>query len=640
MKITPRLLQIFGKGVFLLGMAWAIEVWRIDMKALLYGDTFPRLVRDLRENPGKWASRLVFLLGPWVCLWMVEILNENDVFEDLAAWQVLMNLVWYYSLFVALRLLLGRNRRAAALSTVLAFVFGLVNHYVLRFRGRILFPADITGWRTAANVAEGFDYSLDQYIIQAAVLLVAYLFLVFVCVPQKKRAKIKLPAALVLWAVILGYGYAFFCTGMLPALGIFTQQWVTQRNGFLLNFTIALRYSSVEEPEDYSEETVLELMEEYPGLEGDPSKQPTNLIVIMNESFGDFSIFDRFESSEDPTPFLHSLEENTIKGWMYSSVTGGGTATVEFEYLTGFTSLFQPPHTVAYQLYVEEGMPSLAALAGNIGYDTTAFHPYKSSGWNRVLAYQYLDFDKQMYEEDVIDPYYIRHYVSDKSDYEMIYRSTEEEDTSFFFNVTMQNHSGYAQGWNNLERTIELPENLNNADHSAQQFFCLMEESDKALEELITYYSQCDEPTMIVFFGDHQPPLTNAFYEQLYGKKLSERTTQEVMQQYAVPFFIWANYDIEERQDVVISPNYLGVLTAQVAGLPMTGFMNFLSQMYEDLPAITPVGFVTDDGQFLSEEELSEEDQEWLRQYEILNYCGMVDLFDEARPMFCTQENE
>ncbi len=610
------------------------------MKALLYGDTFPRLVQDMKTFPGKWASRLVFLLGPWACLWMVEILNENDVFEDLAAWQVLMNLVWYYSLFVALRLLLGRNRRSAALGTVLAFLFGLVNHYVLRFRGRILFPADITGWRTAANVAEGFDYSLDEHMIQAGVLLVAYLFLVFVCVPQKKRAKIKLPAALVLWAVILGYGYAFFCTGMLPALGIFTQQWVTQRNGFLLNFTIALRYSSVDEPEDYSEEAVLELMKEYPGLEGDPSKQPTNLIVIMNESFGDFSIFDSFEASKDPTPFLHSLEENTVKGWMYSSVTGGGTATIEFEYLTGFTSLFQPPHTVAYQLYVEEGMPSLAALAGNVGYDTTAFHPYKASGWNRVLAYEYLDFDKQMYEEDVIDPYFIRHYISDKSDYEMIYRSTEGEDTTFFFNVTMQNHSGYAQGWNNLERTIELPDDLNNADRSAQQFFCLMEESDKALEELITYYSQCDEPTMIVFFGDHQPPLTNAFYEQLYGKKFSQRTTQEVMQQYAVPFFIWANYDIEERQDVIISPNYLGVLTAQVAGLPMTGFMNFLSQMYEDLPAITPVGFVTADGEFLAEEELDEEAQEWLRQYEILNYCGMVDLFEEARPMFCTQESE
>lgn len=610
------------------------------MKALLYQDTFPRLVRDVRENPGKWASRLVFLLGPWACLWMVELLNENDVFEDLAAWQVLMNLVWYYALFIVLRLLLGRNRRSAALAASLAFVFGLVNHYVLRFRGRILFPADITGWRTAANVAEGFDYSIDSYIMQAAVLLVAYLFLVWTCVPQKKRAKLPLPGAIVLWAVVLGYCYAFFFTGMLPALGIYTQQWVTQRNGFLLNFTIALRYSSVDAPEDYSEEAVLELMEEYPGLAGDEDKQPVNLIMIMNESFGDFSIFDSFESSEDPTPFLHSLEENTIKGWMYSSVTGGGTATVEFEYLTGFTSLFQPPHTVAYQLYVEEGMPSLAALAGAQGYDTTAFHPYKSSGWNRVLAYQYLDFDKQMYEEDVVDPHYIRHYVSDHSDYEMITRSTEEEDTTFFFNVTMQNHSGYAQGWNNLEKTIDLPGNLKNADHTAQQFFCLMRESDKALEELIQYYSSCEEPTMIVFFGDHQPPLTNAFYEQLYGKKLSERSTEEVMQQYAVPFFIWANYDIEEQQDVVISPNYLGVLTAQVAGLPLTGYMNFLSQMYEDLPVITPVGFVTSDGEFLSEEELSEEDQEWLRQYEILNYCGMVDLFDEARPMFCVSEEE
>ena len=75
-------------------------------------DILRRRARELWESPEKWASRLVFLLGPWVCLWMVEILNENDVFEDLAAWQVLMNMVFYYSIFLALRLILGRNRRA------------------------------------------------------------------------------------------------------------------------------------------------------------------------------------------------------------------------------------------------------------------------------------------------------------------------------------------------------------------------------------------------------------------------------------------------------------------------------------------------------------------------------------------------
>lgn len=608
------------------------------LRSLLYRDTFPRLAADLREQPGKWLSRLVFLLGPWASFWMVEILNENDVFSDLYAWQVLMNLIWYYIWFVVCRLALGRRRRAAALAAAVCFLVGLVNHYVLRFRGRILFPADLTAWRTAANVADAFDFSIDLEMQQALILLAAYLAMVFFCVPQKRRDKMPKPLGAGLILFILGYNFAFFCTGALPALGIYTQQWVTQANGFLLNFTVAMRYSSVDKPEDYSHDKVLELMEEYPAVEGDGSvTQPVNIIAIMNESFADMTIFENLAVSDDPTPFLHSLEENTVKGWMYSPVTGGGTASVEFEYLTGFATIFQPPHTVAYQLYTEEGMPSLAALAGSQGYESTAFHPYQSSGWNRPIVYSNMRFDHQMYQEDVEDPYLIRHYISDQSDYEKLYEVTDGEqgDKTFIFNVTMQNHSSYAQGWNNLEKTITLPDVQKAADTTAEQYLSLIRASDDALRDLIEHYSQSEEPTMVVFFGDHQPPLKNAFYEQLYGKKLSERTTEEVMQQYATPFFIWTNYDIEERQDVVISPNFLGVLTAQMAGLPLTGYMNFLSQLYEVLPVITPVGLISAQGEFLTEEELNEEQQEWLLTYETLNYCGMVDLFDEARPMYC-----
>lgn len=608
------------------------------MKALLYRDTFPRLVADMKGQPWKWLSRLVFLLGPWAAFWMVEILNQNDVFSDLQAWQVLMNLVWYYILFLVCRLVLGRRRRAAALAICLSFLIGLVNHYVLRFRGRILFPADVASWKTAANVADAFDFSIDVYMEQAAVLLVAYLFLVWMCQPQPKRDRLPLPVGIVAWVFCIGYSFAFFFTGMLPALGIYTQQWVTQANGFLLNFTVALRYSSVDKPDDYSHDLVLKLMDEYPSVEGDPDRtEPINIIVVMNESFSDLTIFDKLEVSQDPTPFLHSLSENTIKGWMYSPVTGGGTASVEFEYLTGFATIFQPPHTVAYQLYTKEGMPSLASLLGVNGYESTAFHPYKSSGWNRPIVYNNMRFDNQLYQEDVDNAYLIRNYISDQSDYETIFQITDAEqgDPQFIFNVTMQNHSSYAQGWNNLEKTVTVFDELRQADYSSEQYLSLVLESDQALEQLVAHYEQSSEPTMIVFFGDHQPPLKNAFYEVLYGKPLSERTTEEVMQQYQVPFFIWTNYDIEEQEGVVISPNYLGVLTAQMAGMPLTGFMNFLSQLYEEMPAITPVGIVTADGEYLEREKLNEEQQQWLETYETLNYCGMVDLFDEARPMFC-----
>ena len=591
---------------------------------------------DLHQRPGQWASRLVLLLGPWASFWMVELLNQNDVFGDLYAWQVLMNMIWYYLIYIVCRLITGQNRRGAALAAVLTFTFGMVNHYVLRFRGRILFPADVAGWKTAANVAKGFDFSFDHYMVEASILFVTYLFLVLVCPRHKGRDRLGAGDHIILWTVTLGYTAAFFFTPMLPALGIYTQQWVTQRNGFLLNFTTALRYSSVDKPDDYSKDKVLELAEQFPALEADPEvRRPTNIVVVMNESFADFSIFDRFQPSEDPMPFIHSMEENTIKGWMYSPVTGGGTASVEFEYLTGFSTIFQPPHTVAYQLYVKKNMPSLAALAGSEGYATTAYHPYKASGWNRVLAYDYLDFDRQLFDEDTIDPEYVRRYISDLSDYRMIFRSTEEEASTFFFTITMQNHSGYAQGWKNLEKVIDLPTESYRADPNAEQYFDLVRESDKAVEELIHYYENSDEPTIVVFFGDHQPPLKNAFYEELYGKPLDQRTTEERMMQYAVPFFLWANYDIEEREDVLLSPNYLGVLTAEVAGLPMTGYMNFLNQLYEVLPVITPVGIIDKDGAYHKRDELDEVQQEWLENYETLNYCGMVKLFDEARPMFC-----
>lgn len=605
-----------------------------------FATTADRLSLSFQRHSAQWASRLVFLLGPWVCFWMVELLNKNDIFKDLEAWQVMMNLIWYYLLFLTCRLLLGRKRSAAVLGAVLSFLVGLLNHYILRFRGRILFPADVAGWRTAANVASGFDYSVDWYITQAAILLVCYLFLVLVCQPQRKRAKLSPRAALVAWAVVIGYTYAFFCTGMLPAMEIYTQQWVTQRNGFLLNFTVALRYSSVERPKGYSKQAVLDLMEQYPAVEGDSAlTRPVNIIAIMNESLADFSIFDRFESETDPLPFLHGLKDkdNTIRGWMYSPVTGGGTASVEFEYLTGFSTLFQPPHTVAYQLYMRKNMPSLAGLAGTQGYDTTAFHPYDRSGWNRVLAYQCLSFRNQLYREDVVEPMMIRNYISDTSDYETIFRNTSGA-PAFFFNVTMQNHSGYSQGWNNLTHSVTIAGNLKSKDLTAPQYFALSAASDDALEQLLAHYAQVEEPTLILVFGDHQPPLKNAFYEELYGKPLDERTTREVMQQYAVPFFFWANYDLPEGENVVISPNYLGVMTAKLAGLPMTGFMNFLSQLYETLPVITPVGLITGEGEYVKKDELDDGQKALLRDYEVLNYCGMLDLFDEARPMFCFHE--
>ena len=580
------------------------------------------------------AARAAFLLGPWLSYIMVEVLNNNNPFTAHSTEQDLLNLIWYYLIFWLFRMILGRKVLAGGVSAVVCFLFGLANHYVLSFRGRIIFPCDLLTLDTAAVVAKSYDYTPDRQIWIALAVLGGYLLLLLLAhIVYHPKGRQRLGRKL-LWGSIAGmviYLFAFFFTPLLPTIGIYTQQWRTQQNGFLLNFTTAIRYSFVSEPDGYDADKVAQTARSYRSQSvTDAGELPENLIFIMNESFSDLTAaFPNLELSEDPLAFYHSLTENTVKGTMISPVTGGGTANVEFEYLTGDSLAFLPSSTVAYQLYLYDGCPSLVSQAKDLGYHTIAFHPYLSSGWNRTSVYPWLGFDEVHFQEDVQDPQYIRNYVSDLSDYEQLFRWTEEgAGPTMIFNVTMQNHSGYSQGWNNLSGDVTVTGGAKPSSITTQ-YFSLMKESDQAIQALVEHYSQVDEKTLIVFFGDHQPPLGNTFFETLYGKKLDERDPEEVQQAYETPFFIWANYDIPEQDDLRISSNYLGVLAAEVAGLPLTGYQQLLSRLMDVLPVAGTAGYLTADGQVTQEaEELPGYVQSLYREYELAAYNH---LFDEKR---------
>ena len=577
------------------------------------------------------AARAAFLLGPWLSYIMVEVLNNNNPFTAHSTEQDLLNLIWYYLIFWLFRMILGRKVLAGGVSAVVCFLFGLANHYVLSFRGRIIFPCDLLTLDTAAVVAKSYDYTPDKQIWIALAVLGGYLLLLLLAhIVYHPKGRQRLGRKL-LWGSIAGmviYLFAFFFTPLLPTIGIYTQQWRTQQNGFLLNFTTAIRYSFVSEPDGYDADKVAQTARSYRSQSvTDAGELPENLIFIMNESFSDLTAaFPNLELSEDPLAFYHSLTENTVKGTMISPVTGGGTANVEFEYLTGDSLAFLPSSTVAYQLYLYDGCPSLVSQAKDLGYHTIAFHPYLSSGWNRTSVYPWLGFDEVHFQEDVQDPQYIRNYVSDLSDYEQLFRWTEENDgPTMIFNVTMQNHSGYSQGWNNLSGDVTVTGGAKPSSITTQ-YFSLMKESDQAIQALVEHYSQVEEKTLIVFFGDHQPPLGNTFFETLYGKKLDERDPEEVQQAYETPFFIWANYDITEQDDLRISSNYLGVLAAEVAGLPLTGYQQLLSRLMDVLPVAGTAGYLTADGQVTQEaEELPGYVQSLYREYELAAYNHLFD---------------
>ena len=156
----------------------------------------------------------------------------------------------------------------------------------------------------------------------------------------------------------------------------------------------------------------------------------------------------------------------------------------------------------------------------------------------------------------------------------------------------MQNHSPYTKEY---ENSIEL---LEYTDSQVEQYMSLIHESDRALQKLIEDLEKSDEPTVVVFFGDHLPTLSEDFYEYVFGKTDEEMTFEENQNYYLTPFLIWANYDIEEQQDVVTSSNYLGAMTLETAGVELTKYQQYLLDLREKVPAFSGTAYYGHDGRF------------------------------------------
>ena len=427
--------------------------------------------------------------------------------------------------------------------------------------------------------------------------------------------------------------------------------WTTRGNGLFLNFSVCLKYMRVERPESYSEEALAALAGSTPS---DPAAvpaagedgmiRPVNVIVIMNESLSDLSVLPGVESNTDAMPFLRSLTENTIKGYAYSSVFGGTTANSEYEFLTGNTTAFLPAGTVPYQMYVSSGDPTLVGQMAALGYRTVAAHPYRSSGWSRPSVYRDFGFDEVYFEGDFQDREYMRGdektgYVTDQCDYENLIRWYEEKEAGeplFLFNVTMQNHSAYQMAWTDLPREVWLTGALEGRFNTVNQYLSLVYQSDQAFEYLLDYFSQVEEPTLILLFGDHQPQVATNFYTDVLGTAPDTALAQK---KQMVPFVLWANYDIPEAQGVELSLNYLSALLMDTANLPMTGYQKYLARLWKAAPVINTVGIRDAGGNWYGEDEaLPEELEAAVEDYRVLLYNHVFDKKNRVEGFFTLTE--
>ena len=584
--------------------------------------------RELKINGKIISSILALVILPIILFYAMEWFLRNP-FEKMRFSAQVLNIAFFELVAVLLFFATKSVKIAIRIEAGIALLIGLINYFVVQFRSNPVQPWDIFSIRTAASVADNYEYSLEK---PAVICIVVFLFIIVFChfIPKwdsmKKRVRITGSIiSIVLLVLLTNYTQSQDAIRRFRLYDkLFTPNTMTYKDGTIVAFLMQCQYLTVKTPDGYSDELAEEMLKEA-GVEsislntGISGEVMPNIIVIMNEAFSDLSILGDYATNEEEIPFVKGLMEgeyNTISGYMDVSVLGGNTANTEFEFLTGDTMAFLPQGCIPYQQYIHEKTESMATSLKELGYRTIALHPYRATGWERNEVYSHFGFDKFYTQADFDNPLIYRKYISDVADYEKVIELYEEDpDTPLFlFNVTMQNHSSYSDVFDNFtpDITVEGSEAV-----SLSQYLSLLKESDKAFEQLYYYFERIDDPTIIVFFGDHQP--TDSVVSPIYKlnkKSVSDLTEEELQLRYKVPYVIHANFDIEEETDLPMSTNYLGVKTLQTAKLPLTAYQQFLADQYCEFPSVSFLQIQDKNGKIYS----IDKKDELLNDYQVLQY--------------------
>lgn len=617
----------------------------------------------IREKISPKMARVIYLLSPMMAFYILEFLNESKWYK-FGFFVFSMNVIILYFVFFTFVAVLGNMKRGSIATVVLSNAFAVVNYFVYQCRGIAFLASDIKIAGTAVGVMGNYDYSFNfSCVYSIAVTILAVLFYGIITQNEKTSFK-KYFVRLGVWAVTcVVFVYSFMYTDLIKGVYFrtFRPDKTYTKSGQALTFVRSFHMIMTPKPENYDASFAEEVFEKYgsevveagafdfddsenesnktevDGAVNDvengkltkTTEENPNIIIVMNEAFSDLGTVGHFEVNQDYMPFIHSLSENTIKGTTYVSIYGGRTANSEYELLTGNSMAFLPDGTTTYQFFLKDNYPNFVHYLKNKGYqgfDTV--HPYYRVGYNRVNVYNYFGFENFYDIADFENPKKLRKYITDESNYEkmidLFEQAKEKSDAPYFsFSVTMQNHSSFDQEY------LDMPHDIVLSDpyfyFTADQYLNLVKVSDSALEKFIEYFKGVDEPTLIIFFGDHQPTISSAFYKTIMGKNQKELTDEENMEKYKTPFLAWANYDIPEKDGVVTSLNYLISTIFDELDMDMPKYNKLLLEFRKEIPILTAVGYRGADGKYYSLDDETSPYKEVLDEYNILQYNELFD---------------
>lgn len=269
------------------------------------------------------------------------------------------------------------------------------------------------------------------------------------------------------------------------------------------------------------------------------SDELPNIIVVQLESYFDVANAEFFTTSEDACPNLHNLYQNYSNGYFKVPSVGAGTANTEFEVLTGMNLRYFGPGEYPYKTYSKKHPTESAATAlASLGYGTHALHDNTGNFYSRANVFNNMGFDTftskefmnvlQTTENGWAKDEILTQHIMEAMD------TTKQED--FVFTVSVQGHGNYpeTQVIENPKIKVEGIEDealKNKWEYYVNQVY----EMDQFVGDLIKAVEERNEPSVVVFYGDHLPTM---------GLKAEDLKSRYL---YNTNYVIWDNIGLQKH---------------------------------------------------------------------------------------------
>lgn len=504
----------------------------------------------------KWMNRLSlplhFLLA-CVINFLIELVSRLSFFE---AWDYMVGtpLVFLYNAFMifatlSIVYLVRRRVFARILISVFWLFLGICNGYLLTKRVTPFNAQDLKALSEALAVSQSYFNAFEMVMIVIGV--VALILWIVSMWRRGGQFTGKMHRVIALGGVVVSFGACLWLTDAAIDKRVISNYFgniafAYEDYGFPYCFSASLFNTGINEPSGYSQETMDEISnggELTKSETGRSEDELPNIVVVQLESFFDPTEVEWLRFSEDPIPNLRKLFDEYSSGYFKVPSVGAGTANTEFEVLTGMSMRFFGPGEYPYKTYAKfNQMESAATALKALGYGAEALHNNGGNFYSRAQVFNKMGFDHYTSKEFMnILQTTPKGWATDDILVPNIMESMDTtEGQDFVFTISVEGHGEYP-----TEKVLEDPEIIvsgveDEGERNAWEYYVnLVHEMDKFAGELIEAIEARNEPTVVVFYGDHLPTM-NLEAKDLKSKYL-----------YNTNYVIWDNIGLEKNDENV-----------------------------------------------------------------------------------------